>query len=266
MQDDEITTRLRRLGEAPVPTDVAEAHLAAMAGARPQRRLGRVALIAAAAVAVLVLATVPTGLIGSSDGDHTDLATDVREAEGADGDEDHGRGRGPCAGPPPWAGRPPAGATEAEREESRGAAVEAWRAQRAAGDCPHDRDGEGRRPPWAGPRGDRVPCWGPPPWAGQPPDGETDEERAADREAQVREWHEAQTACRTARAAERGEVGERHRHGGPFRERGPCQGPPPWAGGPPAGGTEEEREANRQAKVDAWRTEREAAGCPTDED
>jgi hypothetical protein len=150
MDHDQVTSRLRRLGEEPVPGDVADAHLSAIARVRPQRRLGRAGLVAAAAVAVLALAAIPTGLLGSSDGDRTDLAADVREAEAANQaaarPEGRGRpgwagppeGRGACVGPPPWAGSPPEGETEAERDAARAAQVEAWRAQRAAEGCPTD--------------------------------------------------------------------------------------------------------------------------------
>jgi hypothetical protein len=214
----EITDRLRSLGRQPVDPHVAATHLASLPSTRRRRPLAPLVVGVAAGLLLLALAFVP----GAVRDDGTPVAADVAEAP-ADvaevraqdpGDPAPGRPEGvgppragddPCGGPPPWAGGPPEGATPEERAEARARDVAEWRAQRetarANGECDGPR-GLGR-PSWAGP----------------------------------------------------------HREG-----RGPCQGPPPFAGGPPPGDTDEARDAARQAQVEQWKAQRQADGCPVDED
>jgi hypothetical protein len=211
----EITDRLRRLGRQPVDPHVAAAHLASFPPTRRRRPLAPLVVGVAAGLLLLALAFVP----GAVRDDGTPVAADVAEAPAGTGaqdpgERDPGRPEGvgprrvgdPCGGPPPWAGRPPEGATDEERAEARGREVAEWRAERqaarGAGECD-------------GPRGLGRPSWASP----------------------------------------------RAREG-----RGPCQGPPPFAGGPPPGDTEEARDAARRQQVEDWKAERREAGCPTDED
>jgi hypothetical protein len=213
----EITARLRRLGRQPVDPHVAATHLATLPSTRRRRPVAPLLVGVAAGVLLLALASVP----GAVRDDGSPVAADVAEAidVAESGVQDPGgsapgrpegvgpRGVGdPCGGPPPWAGGPPAGETEEERAEARAREAAEWRAQRqaarAAGDCD-------------GPRG-----LGRPGWAGA----------------------------------------------GARADRGPCQGPPPFAGGPPPGDTEEARDAARRQQVEEWRAQRQEAGCPAGED
>jgi len=130
------------------------------------------------------------GAVGDVVAEAARIAREVRRAAG-------------CVGPPPWAGTPPAGATEEQRAASRAAEAQAFAALRAA--CPDDGDqGEAStgRPPGvppaqAGPPA-RIaddPCVGPPPWAGIPPAGATEEERAASRAAEAQAFAALRAAC-----------------------------------------------------------------------
>jgi hypothetical protein len=180
----EITDRLRGLGRQPVDPHVAATHLASLPSTRRRRPLAPLLVGVAAGLLLLALAFVP----GAVRDDGTPVAADVAEApaelaevSAQDPDPAPGRpeGVGPprvgdlCTGPPPWAGRPPAGATEEERAEARARDVAEWRAQREAaranGECSDRRGGLGR-PSWAGPgaREGRGPCQGPPSFAGGP--------------------------------------------------------------------------------------------------
>jgi hypothetical protein len=233
--DEQIVERLRSLGSRPVPHGVAQRHLGSLPPPGGRRPVAPILVAAAVALLLAGVAAVPVAVRYGAERvsdvaqappeDPSETPPNVPDppaedpaakqvegpAEAGAGADQEGppphagrpehagphEGRGyPCTGPPPWAGQPPEGATEEERDAFREAQVRQWHeeraAARAAGECKGQPDD---RPPSPGHAGSA--CTGPPPFAVGPPPGDTDEERAANREAQVRAWHQerAEAGC-----------------------------------------------------------------------
>ncbi len=204
---DDLTRRLRELGDAPIPDAVRQDHLHRLAAVdvgapAPRKRFGRVA-VAAAAIVGFAFGSTGLAMAGALPAPAQGAAHDVLSVLQVDVPEKPGRGNGPpawvledpCKGPPAWAG------TGVEPTEKQITDHEALRAG-----CPEDGpgrpEGERGRPDGMG-RPDGVPGKGKPdgvPGQGKP-DGVPGNVKHAD---------------------------------------DPCKGPPPWAGKGTGPATEDE--------------------------
>lgn len=149
MNDDEVTARLKELGELPVESSTASSHLTAMASVEPKqsRRFGRVA-VASAALAGFLLGGSGLAVAGAMPKPVEDAVNKVLETTGF-------RNRGECVSQAARAG------------------------DKAAKDaCPKGGNGQGRgKANLEERKNDGDPCKGPPIWAGR--GRPTAEEKAA---------------------------------------------------------------------------------------
>lgn len=166
--EDELTRRLRALGDQPVPPATSAAHLAAMAsvGARPERRrFGRVAVGLAALTGFLVGGS-GLAMAGALPAPAQDAAASVLAQVGVVAPRSPSSAYGQCVS----AASKAHGGADAEPEEVDNSAFRdakaACKAEHPKGSKAHGpKEGKG---PQANPKAnDGDPCTGPPPWAGR---------------------------------------------------------------------------------------------------
>lgn len=170
MQDDQITERLRQLGEHSVPSDVRDTHLHRMSAVSHtpvrQKRFGRVAVAAAAMVGFFAGST-GLAMAGALPAPAQGVAHDVLSVVQVDvPDRPNNRGKCISEAAKSFDDDP---ANEAAKKE----AIEQCKTDNPPGRPEGVGRGEGvGRPAHAGQGGERPhaddECKGPPPWAGKP--------------------------------------------------------------------------------------------------
>jgi len=190
---------LRALGRQPVDHATRIDHLERVAGVVPRERRRNAAWPAAA---TLLVGIILGGVAAASNGSGEKVVRTVPAHVGDVLAPPAGSSAvvdpfpaDACKGPPPFAGRPPEGATEVERAANRGAEAKAFEEFRAA-NCPAETDGA----PSLGTTGmphdpfPADPCKGPPPFAGRQPEGLTEAERASNRGLEAEAFAEFRAA------------------------------------------------------------------------
>lgn len=178
--EDDLTRRLRALGDQPVPPATSAAHLTAMAavGARPERRrFGRVAVGLAALTGFLVGGS-GLAMAGALPAPAQDAAASVLAQVGVAAPRSPSSAYGQCVSAASKAhGGGEVGAEEGDSSAFRDAKAACKEAHPKGAKAHGPKEGKG---PQANPKAtDGDPCTGPPPWAGRMTAAEKADARAA---------------------------------------------------------------------------------------